>query len=176
MDGEYDRFKDEEPRTEGRGRSAAKRAAKAVEEIARQLVELPEAELGKLPVSDDLRAELERTRSTRGRGGAKRQLKHFAGLLRRHEEARDALQAWLEGYHADHFKEVQAFHGLEQLRERLCSPEESARALDEVRSRYPDIDVSRLEGLIRSVHATRDKKAFREIFRRLKDAEAKLSS
>ena len=168
---EYDRFKDHEPRSEGRGRTAAKRAAKAVEETARQLVELPEAELAKLPISDELRAELVAARKTTGRGGAKRQLKHFAGMLRRFEEERLELEAWLAGYHADHHREVQSFHGLETLRERLCDAQESERALAEVGKRWPRLNLRKLQGLIRSVQATRDKKAYRDIFRLLKQAE-----
>jgi len=170
MDEEYDRFQDEEPRSEGRGRTAAKRAAKAVEETARQLVELPEAQMEKLPLQEELRAELEAARKTKGRGGAKRQLKHFAGFLRRHEDERLEIETWLAGYHADQYREVRAFHDLEELRERLCDPAHSEQALEEVRERFPRLDLRKLGGLIRSVQASRDKKAFREIFRRLKEA------
>jgi len=170
MDEEYDRFADHEPRSEGRGRSAAKRAAKAVEETARQLAELPETQLGKLPLGADLRCELDLVRGAKGHSAAKRQLKHLAGLLRRDEEAREELEAWLAGYHADHFREVRAFHDLEALRDRLCAAESSAQALDEVRGNFPGVDLRKLEGLIRSVQANGDKKAFREIFRRLREA------
>lgn len=171
MEEEYDRFKDHEPRSEGRGRTAAKRAAKAVEEIARQLVDLPEAELAKLPINDELRQELTVARKTRGRGGAKRQLKHFSGQLRRYEEERLELESWLAGYHADHHREVKSFHNLEQLRERLCDAKQSDQALTEVRERWPRLNPRKLQGLIRSVQATQDKKAFRDIFKILKQAE-----
>jgi len=169
MDEKYDRFKNEEPRSEGRGRTAAKRAAKEVEEVARQLVDLPEAEVAKLPISGEVRKELETTRRTTGRGGAKRQLKHFAGMLRRYEEEREELEAWLAGYHASHHQEVQAFHDLEKLRERLCDSQLGAQALAEVRERFPRLNVKKLQGLIRSVQASKDKKAFRDIFRMLKE-------
>jgi len=171
MDEEYDRFVDHEPRSEGRGRSAAKRAAKAVEEVARQLVELPEAQFAKLPLEADLRRELELARGAKGHSAAKRQLKHLAGLLRRYEDERRELETWLAGYHADHYQEVRAFHDLEKLRERLCTPGFSEQALAEVRDRYPQLDLRKLEGLVRGVQATQDKKAYREIFRRLKQAE-----
>jgi len=170
MDEEYDRFVDHEPRSEGRGRSAAKRAAKAVEETARQLVELPEAQLDKLALGADLRRELDLARGARGRSAGKRQLKHLAGLLRRDEEAREELEAWLSGYHADHYREVRAFHDLEELRERLCAKESTAQALSEVAERFPALDLRKLEGLVRSVQANGDKKAFRDIFRRLREA------
>jgi len=170
MDEEYDRFQDEEQKSEGRGRTAAKRAAKAVEETARQLVELPEAQLNKLPLGDELRHELATVRSTGGRGGAKRQFKHFAGLLRRYEDERLELETWLAGYHADQYREVRAFHDLEALRERLCDPAQSGPALDEVRENYPQVNLRKLNGLIRSVHGSKDKKAYREIFRMLKES------
>jgi len=170
MDEEYDRFKDEEEKSEGRGRTAAKRAAKAVEETARQLVELPEAQLDKLPLDAELRRELEAARGTKGRGGAKRQLKHFAGLLRRYEDERLELEIWLAGYHADQYREVRAFHDLEELRERLCDVQQGDQALSEVQERFPALNLRKLGGLIRSVHASKDKKAYRDIFRMLKEA------
>ena len=81
-------FGDQEPRTEGRGRSAKKREAKAIEKLAERLVSFPENELSELPLDDALMADLVKARQTRGHGSRKRETKHFAGLLRRDEAAR----------------------------------------------------------------------------------------
>ena len=83
---------------EGRGRSAKKRAAKEVEALAVRLVELRPSEVGKLPLSAQLAAELRLARSTEGHSSRKRQIKHLAGLLRSADEERAAL---LQGFPGD---------------------------------------------------------------------------
>lgn len=164
-----DEWLEEKPQ-EGRGRSAAKRAAQAVEELAKALVELSDAQLVDLPLEASLRRELEQARQTKGHGSRKRQLKHFTALLRRDDEAVAAVQAFVDGSNAVHQQQTEAFHQLEQLRDRLCDQKSFDAALSEVRLLYPHSDLDRLAGLARSVHAGGDKKAYREIFRRLRTA------
>jgi ribosome-associated protein len=161
----------DENTTEGRGRSAKKREAKAIEELAQRLVELPEAEIAKLDLTGDLQKELQLARNTRGHSSRKRQIKHLAGFLRRDDDQREKLEAALEGISLAQRREVLAFHNLEDLRERLCSPESFQHALDDIGKRYPELDTARLAGLARSVQVGNDKKAYREIFRRLRKAE-----
>ena len=81
-------MEEQEYQEEGRGRSAKKRAAKAVEQLAQRLVELPDPAVAGLPLSPELARELQLARSTRGHSSRKRQLKHFAGALRRNEAER----------------------------------------------------------------------------------------
>lgn len=155
---------------EGRGRSARKRAAKAVEQLAWRLVDLPEAALAELPVGAHLEDALREARQTRGHSSRKRQVKYLAGLLRKDEQQQEDLQDCLAQLDENHGRQVRAFHDLEDLRERLCTPATSAAALEETRSRFPQIDDQRLTGLVRSALEGKDKKAFREIFRRLRRA------
>jgi len=161
----------EEYKTLGRGRSAKKREAKAIEQMAVQLVELPETELPNLPLDDALRAELVDVRQTKGHGSRKRSLKHFAGLLRRDDEARERLQEALGLFDAKHGQETKVQHDLEKLRERLCSVDEQDAALSEVAEQFPTVDRKALQRLIKSVQLGKDKRAYREIFRRLRDAQ-----
>ena len=153
---------------EGRGRSAKKRAAKAVEDLARQLVELPDQALEGLPLTDAMRRELDQARATKGHSSRRRQIKHFAGCLRRDDDQREAIENALSGHQVEQARERHAFHSLEELRNRLCDAEQFAAALDEVASTLPTVDRNKLSRLARSVHATGDKKAAREIFRRLR--------
>ena len=161
--------KQKEIKQEGRGRTAAKKVAKAIEETAQQLTELPESALGGLPLDDDLLRELQLARSTRGHGSRKRQIKHFAGLLRRYDRL-DELEAFLSGQHESHYQATQDFHNLEELRDRLCSAATFDAALGEVRQTYPLLSSNKLARLARNVHETSDKKAYREIFRQLRKA------
>lgn len=168
MEEEYD---EEEYKTKGRGRSIKKREAKAVEHLAVRLVELPETELPNLPLEKDLYTELIAARQTKGHSSRKRSIKHFAGLLRRDDEAREALQEALVQFDMKHGQETEGHHDLEKLRERLCSTEGQEAALQEVAARFPAVDGKALRRLIKSVEHGKDKRAYREIFRRLRDAQ-----
>lgn len=160
---------EEEIKQEGRGRTAAKRAAKAIEEMAIQLTELPETKLARLPLDDDLLLELQQARNTRGHGSRKRQIKHFAGRLRRYDRLEE-LDAFLSGEHETHYQETQDFHTLEQLRDRLCTASTFESALIEIQQAYPQINSNKLARLARNVHENSDKKSYREIFRQLRKA------
>ena len=160
---------DEEIKKEGRGRTAAKRVAKAIEETAHQLTELSDSALAGVPLDPELMQELILARSTRGHGSRKRQIKHFAALLRRYDRLEE-LDVFLSGEQESQQQNTQAFHDLEQLRDRLCTAETCAAALAEVRQTCPQLDDKKIARLARNVHATGDKKSYREIFRRLRKA------
>ena len=159
-----------EERGEGRGRSARKREAKAVEELAQRLVDLPDAELGELPTDPTLAKEIETARNTRGHSSRKRQVKHLAGVLRHQEEQRLAIEAALDGQAISQRQETMAFRHLEELRDRLCVAATFKAALAEARAAFPHLDDTKLTRLAGSVHEFGDKKAAREIFRRLRKA------
>jgi ribosome-associated protein len=164
----------EEP-IEGRGRSARKREAKAVEHLAQRLVDLPEAAIVKLHLTGELADELQLAKNTLGHSSRKRQIKHLAGFLRRHDTQREQLEAELEGFSLAQRRTTLVFHNLEQLRDRLCRTDDFETALEEIRQSYPRLDVNKLAGLARSFHAVQDKKAYREIFRRLRQADEESS-
>ncbi len=155
---------------EGRGRSAKKREAKEVELLAQKLADIPDAELASLPKGPELAREIDQARNTKGHSSRKRQVKHLAGYLRRHEEQREAIEAALDGQAVMQRQETLAFHHLEELRDRLCSVTGFDAAITEVRTSYPHIDDRKLARLAHAVHEHGDKKAAREIFRRLRKA------
>jgi ribosome-associated protein len=158
------------PQWSGPSRSAKKRAAKAVETVATQLLELPEATWAKVPASTEVREEIELARRTESHGARKRQMKHLAGVLRRHDGETAVIQDFLDGLHQVHRQDKEEFHLLEELRDRICDPEHSAAALVEAEGLLSGIDRAGLARLARAVHAGNDRKAYREIFRRLRAA------
>lgn len=159
-----------DPGQEERSRSAQKRDAKAVEQLAQRLADLPDAERGRLPQDPELAREIDQARNTKGHSSRKRQVKHLASYLRKHEAKREAIEAALEGQALTQRQETLAFHHLETLRDRLCNAATFETALAEIRSSYPHLDDGKLARLAHSVHAHNDKKAAREIFRRLRKA------
>ena len=154
--------------TEGRGRSAKKREAKGVEDLAKRLTELPEPVLFKLPIQESLAKEIELARKTRGHSSRKRQIKYLAGFLRRHKDECEAIGLALEKQSIVQRFDTFEFHHLEQIRDRLCSKKTFAEELADIQSRYPQMDVRKLSRLAHSVHVSQDKKAAREIFRILR--------
>jgi ribosome-associated protein len=148
-------------------KSALKRAAKEVESVAQQAAEQADDLLARIELSDRVRDELVLAGSTQGHGSRKRQIKHLAGLLRKSPEDLDEIQAFLAGTSEQHLAEQAQFHQLEQWRDGLCDPETAAETLAEIVGRFPEVDRADLEKLSRAAQQ-RDKKAYREIFRRLR--------
>ena len=153
---------------EGRGRSAKKRAAQAIDALAVRMVEASEAVCRALPLTDDLREVLSQARSTRARGARKREIKHLAGLLRRDEEAAGAVLLALDEFGRSNRAERDFFHQIEELRDALCSPDRFAEAIETAAVQVPGLDRQTFTRLARSVHTNGDKRASREIFRRLR--------
>ncbi len=153
---------------EGRGRSAKKRAARAIDSLAVRMVESTEAVCRRLPVPDDLREVLDQARSITSRGARKREIKHLASLLRRDEAASEAVRAALDAVGRSNRAERDRMHQIEELRDALCDPDRFAEAIETAAARLPALDRQTLTNLARSVHTNGDKRASREIFRRLR--------
>jgi len=147
-----------------------KQQAKAFEQIAEQLAAMPETQFSRLQMAEELVSEVRLVRETSGRSSHKRQLKHLAAVLRQQEEDQGALLEQLQGLDQVARSEKRDFHRLEDLRDRLCEKTSFEAAFAEMLSQYPQIDRNTIARLARSVHQHADKRAFREIFRRLREA------
>jgi len=154
-------------------RSALKRQAHQVEEVVLGLLDLGGSQLERLQWDQPLRAELDLARKTRQHGARKRQIKHLSALLRRDSDALESARTVLEESTGAHRVQVQDFHQLEDLRERLCREQSRADALQEASQRYPTCDEALLERLARSYSETGDRRPYREIFRHLRTAAEK---
>ena len=119
-------------------KSALKRAAKEIEEMAGQLAEAADGVVAGLELSEEVREEIELARHTTGRGARKRQVKHLAGLLRHRPEEAAAIQEHLLGQSECHWEQQRVFHQLEEWRDRLCDPDQATATLAELGNRSPD--------------------------------------
>ena len=151
-------------------RSAKKREAKAIEELAVTLVTMAVADYRRLPVSGLLAKELEQARAIKSHGARKRQLKHLAGLLREDDENREQIETFIADLERGHRQSTAGFHRFEELREGLCDPTRCTETLAEIKDTLPGIDTAKIRRLANSVQNSADKRAFREIFRMLRDA------
>lgn len=159
---------DSEYQSEGRGRSKKKKAAKAVEALAVRMVGASEAVCKKLPLPDEIRDELDQARKITARTARKRQLKHLAGVLRRDEELVAAIHAAIDAVGRSSRVEKDLLHHFEELRDALCDPDRFAEAIEEASAEFPTLDRQKFTRLAKRVHTTGEKKASREIFRRLR--------
>ena len=130
-------FDHEETPFAGPSKSARKRAAKAVEDLAIELVSLGKSKLSGLNLPEDIRKELELASTTKGHGSRKRQIKHLAGLLRKRVDLVEELGSFLAGSHQQQYDEKKLFHQLESLRDGLCDPARFEEALRQVKDRFP---------------------------------------
>ena len=158
----------DENRREGRGRSEKKRAAHAIEVLAQRMVESTDALYKRLPLPDELRKGLQQARSIRTRGARKRQIKYLAGLLRQDEESVAACRAALDAVDHRSRAERDRFQHIEEIRDALCDPDRFDEAIEEAEAEFPEFDHRTFTRLAGSVHQTGDKRASREIFRRLR--------
>ncbi len=155
-------------------RSDRKRADQPVQDLARQLAELPEAACQALPVPDDLKVEILSAIRVKAHGARNRQIKRLASLLRRREQDSEVLREALSGQAATKLDQVQAHKGLEILRDRLCDPDQTETAVEEAVRRFPSLDrkdLHRLSQAARTAKGTDDRRAYREIFRCLHRAQ-----
>ena len=155
-------------------RADRKRADKPVKDLARQLAELSEAACQALPAPDDLKVEILAAIQTKAHGARNRQIKRLASLLRRREQDAQVLREALSGQAAIQLDEVQAHKALEILRDRICDPDQTETAVEEAVRLFPSLDrknLHRLSRAARTAQGTGDRRAYREIFRRLRRAQ-----
>lgn len=103
-------------------KSAKKREAQAVDELAKRLLSLSDDELADLPLGDDLRETLEATRRTRTHSAQRRQRLYLAKRLRQLDTApiADACDALAEREGGAR----RLFHSAERWRDRLLAEDE----------------------------------------------------
>jgi len=153
-------------------RTKKKQRAKQIEETAAHLVGLTDKQYSQIDLPVAIAREAELARATKGRSSQRRQLKHLAGMLRKSEGALEDLLRQLMDLDQVARGEKKQFHQLEKLRDHLCDENSFTQAFDEMVELAPEIDRKAISRLARSVQQHDDRRAYREIFRRLRDEVA----
>ena len=155
----------------GPSRSQRRRDALAVFDLGRALVELTEAQLQQVPLSDELRDLVMDSRRITQQIARKRQLQFLAKHLRRREDELPAIRAALDHDRADQRRETARLHRAEAWRDRLVA--EGDEALDQLVAENPGADRQRLRQLARRARedqvANKPPAAARELFRILRE-------
>jgi len=162
-------------------RSEQKRRIKEVEKLVRELVELPEPVLKKLPIDDDIRRLFIEAQGLKG-GAEKRQIKYITKMLK--NESLVGLYDYLTDKKGGKLRQKKQFHALEYFRDSLINEAIAQRkelaadqleltenwdslTINEIQEELPLVDVSALRRLSAMYARTRQTRHSREIFRLL---------
>lgn len=156
----------------GPSRSAQRREALDVLELARQLVELDPGRLARLPLGDHLLPFIDQARRITSNIARKREIAFLAKQLRREdEEALDALRDALDTDGEAARLDTARLHRAESWRERLLG-EDGGDALSALIDEFPAADSQRIRQLVRNTLAERKAgkppRAFRELYREVR--------
>lgn len=158
-----------EPAPDGPSKSERKREQRALQDLAKRLVDLSPAELEKLQLGQPLSVAVSECRGIRSHGAHRRQLRWIGKLLNQGDGPR--IQAIIEGLDSNSRAERQQHRALERWRDRLI--EEGDAALDEFIHRYPAAERQQLRNLVRTarneLRQGRPPAASRRIFRYLRE-------
>ncbi len=149
-------------------KSQRKREMHALQDIGEELVNLPPAQVDKLPMSDRLRDAVNLCQTISAHEGRRRQLQFIGKILR--DEDPLPLQQALEQLRQHAKIASQKHHQLERWRDRLIA--EGDAALTELLAEYPHADRQQLRQLIRTAQKEAEQNkppaASRELFRTLR--------
>jgi ribosome-associated protein len=143
----------------------------ALQALGAALVELPESQLGSLALENKLHEAVLAARRIKSHEAKRRQMQYIGRLMRGvdPEPIRERLAA-IEGSSA---RATAEHRRLEAWRERLLADEE---ALTEFAAAFPGTDLQGLRSLLRNARKEmkegKPPRAYRELFRFLKDAAA----
>lgn len=157
----------------GPSRSQLRRDALDIFKLAEALAALSDAQLARVPLDQDLRDEVLRTRAVTSHIARKRQTQFLAKQMRKlDDESVEAIRKALAHDRAAAHREAAELHRTEAWRERLL--EEGDDALAEFVAAHPSADRQRLRQLVRNAVAERKANkpphAYRELFRVLREA------
>lgn len=153
----------------GPSRSQKKREVEALQDLGNKLVTLPEAQLKRMDLPDELRAAVVACRKITQNGALRRQ-KQFIGKLMRNIDAAP-IQTQLDAFQGANAAETAKLHQAERWRDSLLAETE---ALTVFMNDYPTADATRLRQLIRAAHdeTTKNKRprAYRELFQLIRES------
>ena len=151
-----------------KSKSQIKRERLALQDLGRELTELPEKYLVKLPLNEALCEEIRNARQM-SRSALQRQLRYIGGLLP-NEDVETIRQALYEVLHPVR-EDVAEFHQIETWRYELLAGGEPD--IDAVLARFPSADRQQLRQLVRNARKEQNEdkppKSARLLFKYLRD-------
>jgi len=128
-----------------KSKSQVKRELHELQELGKILVSLPNKQLAKIPVSEQLRDEITMAKSFK-HGALSRQLKHIGRLMPREDVA--TIRLALDNVQQPHKEEVNAFREVELWRDRLLEGDQDL--VNELELKYENFERQHVSQLLRN--------------------------
>ena len=159
------------PTSSAPSKSRIKREAEALQDLGVQLVALSTDRLKKINLPDNLREAVREAQRITSHGAKRRQFQLIGKLMREINPA--PIQEALDEINGVSAAATARLHAMEKLRQRLLEDE---KVVGEIAAEYPGADLQQLRQLRRNALKEQEQhkppKAFREIFRVLKELQA----
>lgn len=150
-------------------RGTIKRDMIALQKIGETLVEMPQSQLDKIPLPDELLDAINLARTLKSNEAKRRQLQYIGKIMRNIDV--EPIQAALKKIQLVQTQATTKFHAVEEWRERLIG--EGDVAIQTFINEHPDADRQQLRQLIRQAQHNRksgkDTGAETMLFRYLRD-------
>lgn len=168
---EKNRTPKKEDLDEGPSKSELKRLMTERQKLAEVLAALSSDALKTIPMDEAIKSSIAETNKIKSFEAIRRHKQYLGKLMRfLDEEELDAINKRLDAIQGVSKAETAKLHHLESYRDRLIANDETFTKMIE---QYPDMDIQNMRTLIRNARkekeASKPPKAFREIFRVLKD-------
>jgi ribosome-associated protein len=159
-------------------KSQLKREMTALQKLGEELIAESRDRVKRVPMPEDVRDAILECQQIKDHEGRRRQLQYVGKKMRTLEpDEIAAIQRTLDSWRGQSKADTAAMHALERQREKLLADDS---ALTDLKSRYPEIDMQHLRGLIRNARKeqaeSKPPKAYREIFQILKQLQAPSSA
>lgn len=156
----------------GKSRSQKKRESTVAQKIGETLANLPEPDLRKLAISEDLLDAILEWKRFPGHEAKRRQMQYIGRIMR--DMDIEELETTLEDHLAPSREETQNLHAAEKLRDSLVNADddELERKLAALAEKYPGAPTARLRHCVIAARHERTAKkpprAYRETFKLLR--------
>jgi len=162
--------KKEDP-NEGPSKSELKRQMTERQKLAEVLAALSSDALKSIPMDEAIKTAIAETPKIKSFEAIRRHKQYLGKLMRfLNEEELETIQKRLDAIQGVSKAETAKLHFLESYRDKLITNDETFTALIE---KFPDMDIQNMRTLIRNARREKEQnkppKAYREIFRVLKD-------
>ncbi|HAV35894.1 MAG TPA: ribosome-associated protein [Massilia sp.] len=152
-------------------KSELKRQMEELQKLGAQLVAEPRDRVKRVPMPDEVKDAILMCQTISNHEGRRRQLQYVGKMMRTlSEEEVAVIQRTIDSWKGASKAETAALHALERRREKLLSDD---KALTELLSEHPELDVQHLRTLIRNARKeqaeNKPPKAYRELFQILKE-------
>jgi ribosome-associated protein len=152
-------------------KSELKRQMEELQKLGAQLVAEPRDRVKRVPMPDEVKDAILMCQTITNHEGRRRQLQYVGKMMRTlSEEEVTVIQRTIDSWKGASKAETAALHALERRREKLLGDD---KALTELLSEHPELDVQHLRTLIRNARKeqaeNKPPKAYRELFQILKE-------